>query len=72
MAEINLTQSEADALIAMEKHRANEDRNSFPMGGQSLLVQHPFCNFCSDESARRFARVPSSPTNRENLNGTTS
>ena len=38
MAEINLTQSEADALIAMEKHRANEERNDFPMGGQSVVL----------------------------------
>lgn len=27
MADLNLTQSEADALIAMEKHRVNEDRS---------------------------------------------
>jgi len=38
MADINLTQAEADALIAMEKHRANEDRSDFPMGGQSLVL----------------------------------
>lgn len=38
MADMNLTQAEADALIAMEKHRANEDRNDFPMGGQSLAL----------------------------------
>jgi hypothetical protein len=38
MAEINLIQSEADALIAMEKHRTNEDRKHFPMGGQSLVL----------------------------------
>jgi len=38
MADINLTQAEADALIAMEKHRATEDRSDFPMGGQSLLL----------------------------------
>ena len=43
MAELNLTQAEADALIAMEKHRVNEDRSDFPMGGQSLalLLQSP-------------------------------
>lgn len=43
MAEINLTQAEADALIAMEKHRATEDRTDFPIGGQSLvlLLQSP-------------------------------
>lgn len=38
MAEINLTQAEADALIAMEKHRANEERSYFPMGGQSVIL----------------------------------
>jgi len=38
MADINLTQAEADVLIAMEKHRANEDRSDFPMGGQSLVL----------------------------------
>lgn len=38
MAEINLTQAEADALIAMEKRRTNEDRNDFPMGGESMVL----------------------------------
>jgi hypothetical protein len=38
MAEMNLTQAEADALIAMEKHRANEERSDFPMGGQSVVL----------------------------------
>jgi len=38
MADINLTQAEADALIAMEKHRTNEERNDFPMGGQSVVL----------------------------------
>lgn len=38
MTDINLMQAEADALIAMEKHRANEDRNGFPMAGQSLVI----------------------------------
>jgi hypothetical protein len=38
MAEINLTQAEADALIAMEKHRANEDQTDFPMSGQSVVL----------------------------------
>ena len=38
MADINLTQAEADALIAMEKHRVNDDRSDFPMGGQSLVL----------------------------------
>jgi hypothetical protein len=38
MADMNLTQAEAAALIAMEKYRANEDRSDFPMGGQSLVL----------------------------------
>lgn len=38
MADINLTQSEADALIAMEKHRVNEDRHCFPISERSLIV----------------------------------
>lgn len=38
MADMNLTQAEADALIAMEKHRVNEDRSDFPMEGQSLVL----------------------------------
>jgi len=38
MAEINLTQAEADALIAMEKHCANSDPQESPTAGQSLIV----------------------------------
>ena len=38
MAEINLTQAEADALIAMEKRRASDERVDFPMGGESLVL----------------------------------
>jgi hypothetical protein len=38
MADMNLTQAEAEALIAMEKHRANEEQCIFPMGGQSLVL----------------------------------
>lgn len=38
MADINLSQVEAEALIAMEKHRANEERSDFPMGGQSVML----------------------------------
>ncbi len=38
MADINLTQAEADALIAMEKHRANDERTAFPVGGQSVII----------------------------------
>ena len=39
MADINLTQAEADALIAMEKHRVTEERTDFPMGGESKVLQ---------------------------------
>lgn len=38
MADMNFTQAEADALIAMEKHSTNEERPLFPMGGQSLVL----------------------------------
>lgn len=38
MADLNLTQAEADALIAMEKHRVSDERHDFPMGGESLVV----------------------------------
>lgn len=38
MAEIKLTQAEADALIAMKKHRVTNDRHDFPMRGESLTV----------------------------------
>lgn len=36
MADINLTQAEADALIAVEKHRTNDDRSDFPTAGEKL------------------------------------
>ncbi|TVQ86049.1 MAG: hypothetical protein EA400_13835 [Chromatiaceae bacterium] len=38
MADINLTQAKADALIAMEKYSANEARNDFPLGGESVSL----------------------------------
>ena len=38
MADINLTQAEADALIAMEKHRVTDERTDFPMGGESKVL----------------------------------
>jgi hypothetical protein len=38
MADINLTRAEADALIAMEKHRTSEERSDFPKDGQSLTL----------------------------------
>jgi hypothetical protein len=38
MPDANLTQAEADALISMEKHRVDEERHIFPMGGKSLIL----------------------------------
>jgi hypothetical protein len=38
MADMNLTQAEADALIKMEKHRVDNEQRNFPMGGESLIV----------------------------------
>ena len=38
MSDLNLTQAEADALIAMEKHRVSDERSDFPMNGQSLSL----------------------------------
>lgn len=38
MAESNLTQADADALIAMEKHRVTDTRHAFPIHGESLTV----------------------------------
>lgn len=37
MTEISLTQIEADKLIAMEKHRANDDCSDFPFDGDDSL-----------------------------------
>ena len=37
MPDIHLTQSEADALIAMEKHRLDEEHHKYPTSG-SLVV----------------------------------
>ncbi len=37
MADIHLTQSEADALIRMEKHRVGEERYPYPISG-SLVI----------------------------------
>lgn len=38
MPEINLTQPEADALIAMEKHRVDEQEYEYPGLGGSIVV----------------------------------
>jgi len=38
MAEVNITQAEADALLAMEKESVSDDRHDFPVGGVSLTI----------------------------------
>ena len=38
MADPDLTPSEVDALIALEKHRSNEDTHDFPIAGKSLSL----------------------------------
>ena len=38
MADLSLTETEANVLIAVEKHRVNEDRYDFPMAGVSLSL----------------------------------
>jgi len=38
MADGNLSQSEADDLIAMEKVRVNDSDNSYPVPGGKLIV----------------------------------
>jgi hypothetical protein len=38
MPEINLTQAEADALLAMEKHRIDDNRWDFPDPGESIHI----------------------------------
>lgn len=38
MTEPHLTQAEANALIAMEKRRVEDNRYDFPMGGQNVCV----------------------------------
>ena len=38
MAEINLTQTEADLLISMDKHRTNEDSWDYPGLGGSISI----------------------------------
>lgn len=38
MADWDLTQAEADALLALEKHRADEEQHDFPVGGESLML----------------------------------
>lgn len=38
MAEVNLTQTEADALIAMEKHRVDDSHYSYPNPGELITI----------------------------------
>ncbi len=38
MADINLTQAEADTLIAMEKHRISDDNWDYPITGASISI----------------------------------
>ena len=39
MAEISLTQEEADALLAMEKHRVNDELHHFPRQSQKVKIR---------------------------------
>ena len=39
MADIDLTQAEADGLVSMEKHRTSNDRLDFPGPGSRLAIQ---------------------------------
>ncbi|MBF0293456.1 MAG: hypothetical protein HQK86_15010 [Nitrospinae bacterium] len=38
MGDIDLTQAEADALLALDKQRMSDERTSFPIGGQSISI----------------------------------
>jgi hypothetical protein len=38
MANLNLTQAEADVLIALEKHRATDETFDYPQSGGSLIL----------------------------------
>lgn len=38
MTDLALTQAEADALIAMEKHRVDEGRHDFPVRGEAVTI----------------------------------
>ena len=39
MADVNLAQWEADALLAMEKHRVNDDVCDLPTAGQKEVIK---------------------------------
>jgi hypothetical protein len=68
MSDLDLTQNEADLLIAMPKHRANEDEFHFPGVGGSIVVplvsedQREF--FWLDISRGRINRVKATYQNR--------
>jgi len=68
MPEINLTQSEADALIAMEKHRADDELWSYPDLGGSISVPLVSANrrehFFLDVSRRRIDLAKGTYQNR--------
>ena len=38
MTETNLAQAEADTLIAIEKHRVNEELSDFPADGEAVVL----------------------------------
>lgn len=68
MSDLDLTQNEADLLIAMPKHRANEDEFHFPGIGGSIVVplisedQREF--FWLDISRGRINRIKATYQNR--------
>lgn len=68
MADINLTQAEADVLIAMEKHRLDDERQDYPGLGGSIsvpLVSHDKReNFLLDVSRGRIDLLKGTYQNR--------
>ena len=70
MANINLTQAEADALIAMEKHRVTDERTDFPMGGESVVLPLQSADrrqFLLDLSFMRFCNITRPPNVKQEL-----
>ena len=53
MADIDLTQEEADALMAMPKNRANDDIVFYPARGKSVTI--PLTSDDKRENFRLFA-----------------
>ena len=68
MAEINLTQGEADALVAMDKQRVNEERWDYPGLGGSITIplasQDKRENFLLDISRGKIDLLKGSYQNR--------